>query len=109
MTLLWFWSTLFMAWVLTENPPSSQRGLLLVPAVAFLAAWGFEVLWSLPFVQGVRMQSGMVFILVVSLLFNVVFYFGIYTPKRSYGNPTAEIATQVAQYILNNPYARMLR
>ena len=46
-TLLWFASTLVMAWALTENPPSSQRGLLLIPAVTLFAAWGVETLWQL--------------------------------------------------------------
>jgi len=39
--LLWFGSTLVMAWVLTESPPSSQRGLLMMPAVAILASLPF--------------------------------------------------------------------
>ncbi|MDF1515101.1 MAG: glycosyltransferase family 39 protein [Anaerolineae bacterium] len=101
--LIWFWSTLVMAWVLTENPPSSQRGLLLVPAFAYLAALGFDTLWTwhMRGQQSVRLVlSGL---LVVSLCANLFFYFAIYTPRRTYGNPTAEIATRVAQYTLNNP------
>ncbi len=34
MILLWFCSTVVMAWGVTENPPSSQRGTILLPAVA---------------------------------------------------------------------------
>lgn len=103
LTLLWFWSTLVMAWVITENPPSSQRGLLLVPAAAFFAAWGFEMLWSRPSVHKRFIRSTLILLLGVSVILNLGFYFGVYTPKRSYGNPTAEIATRVAQYTLSHP------
>jgi 4-amino-4-deoxy-L-arabinose transferase-like glycosyltransferase len=102
-TLIWFGSTLLMAWGITENPPSSQRGLLLVPAVAFLAAWGVEALWkALRSVRLARVAFGI--ILSVMALYNLGFYFAIYTPRRLYGNPTAEAATTLAHYILENPH-----
>lgn len=124
-TLLWFVSTLVMAWGLTENPPSSQRGLLLIPPVVLLAAWGVEALWQLTTqrrgaVQTQPAQTGagafsrmflsditLVFLgalLVTIVLFNLGFYFGIYTPRRTYGNPTAEIATTFAQFALQHPH-----
>ncbi len=100
--LLWFGSTLLMAWGMTENPPSSQRGLLLIPAVALLAAWGVEALWkALRSVRLARAAFGI--ILSVMALYNLGFYFGIYTPRRTYGNPTAEIGTVLAHYLLDNP------
>lgn len=102
LTLLWFWSTLVMAWVLTENPPSSQRGLLLMPAVAFLGAWGFESLWSLRN-RWQPLRTLLIVALLCVLPLNLVFYFGLYTPRRSYGNPTAEIATRVSHYTLAHP------
>lgn len=104
MVLVWFWMTLVMAWGLTENPPSSQRGLLLMPAVALLVAWGVEALWrrcarytQLVFVVS-ALLAGMVIVL------NLGFYFGVYAPKRLYGNPTAEIGTVFAQYMLEHPH-----
>ena len=119
LTLLWFGSTLVVSWVLTENPPSSQRGLLLMPAVALLAAWGVEALDS--FVRSPRatparddsrrvgepvgaatMLSGA--LLVALVAFNLGFYFQVYTPRRIYGNPTAEIATTYAQFALAHPH-----
>ncbi|MBN1250003.1 MAG: glycosyltransferase family 39 protein [Anaerolineae bacterium] len=103
MTLLWFGSTLMMAWVLTENPPSSQRGLLMVPAAALLAAWGVD--WAAGhLVRGkvaLRWWYGSWVALV--MVVNCVFYFGIYTPARVYGNPTAEIATAFARHTLAHP------
>ncbi len=103
MILLWFWSTLTMAWILTENPPSSQRGLLLIPPVAILAAWGLETLWdSYP-----RYAPMWQVLVGLALLLNVGFYFGSYTPRRTYGNPTSEIATEYARYALSHPPAGM--
>jgi 4-amino-4-deoxy-L-arabinose transferase-like glycosyltransferase len=103
LTLLWFGSTLVMAWVVTENPPSSQRGLLLAPAVAVLASWG--AVWLAQRLGGggraLRWVAGGLIALLAVL--NCTFYFGYYTPKRTYGNPTAEIATAFARYTLAHP------
>ncbi len=98
LTLLWFWSTLLMAWFVTENPPSSQRGLLLVPAVGLLVAWGVEALREL--VKETRLFRLLLALLLVgALTLNLTFYFGVYTPRRTYGNPTAETATVLARFI----------
>jgi 4-amino-4-deoxy-L-arabinose transferase-like glycosyltransferase len=133
LTLLWYASTLVMAWVLTENPPSSQRGLLLIPAVALLAAWGVEALWQLVERGPVRTQGPVQTqeplripaparsqpswislsdaarvvlgaLLLTVVLFNLGFYFNVYTPRRTYGNPTAEVATTFARFALAYPH-----
>jgi len=103
-TLLWFWTTLVMAWGMTENPPSSQRGLLLVPAVALLVAWGVVALEEV-FV-GWRREFNYVLgaLLALSAVFNLYFYFGTYTPRRVYGNPSAEKATAFAHFVLTHPF-----
>lgn len=107
--LLWFWSTLTMAWVLTENPPSSQRGLLLMPAVALFIAWGVEsLLGGHPHsaVSGSSSKKRWVgSILALVALMNVCFYFCVYSPRRVYGNPTAWIGTEVAHYCNAHPPA----
>lgn len=103
LVLLWFWSTLVMAWVLTENPPSSQRGLLMVPAVAIFAAWGAASVGRGLLghtVPSVWWRGGLIVLIAVA---NCLFYFAIYTPTRLYGNPTAEIATAFSRYTLANP------
>lgn len=102
--LVWFFSTVLMAWGMTENPPSSQRGVLLAPVVSLLAAWGLrEALQILELEQPARLwvASG---VLVVILVLNVGFYFAVYTPTRVYGNPTAEIATAIGHYQRDNPH-----
>lgn len=103
LTLLWFGSTLVMAWIVTENPPSSQRGLLLLPAVALLASLGLDRLWELVRgrAEGFWTFAGVALIAITAL--NVTFYFGLYTPRRVYGNPTAESATAFARYTLAHP------
>lgn len=107
LTLGWFWSTLLTAWVLTENPPSSQRGLLLIPAVALCIAWGveafIEVTRRLRTLPVLWVQRGLGVLLAVMVALNLGFYFGIYTPRRVYGNPSAWVATEVARYCLQTP------
>ncbi|MEA3397001.1 MAG: glycosyltransferase family 39 protein, partial [Chloroflexota bacterium] len=99
-TLLWFCSTLLMAWGLTENPPSSQRGLSLVPAVALLIAWGVTALWEAAPRHRRTVQQITLALLAAACILNLSFYFVIYTPRRTYGNPTAEIATDFARFAL---------
>ncbi len=109
LTLIWFWSTLTMAWVMTENPPSSQRGLLMIPAVAFFVGWGVEALLAVLRTAGkldlawAHRWVGLALAAIV--LINLGFYFGVYTPRRVYGNPTAWIATEVARYCMSYPSA----
>ena len=102
-TLLWWSITLVAAWGLTENPPSSQRGLLLLPPVALLIAWGAETLWKLLR----RYQDGVEYLtlalLVAAFLLNLGFYFGVYTPRRVYGNPSAKTATELAHFLRADP------
>ncbi len=102
-TLLWFCSTLLMAWGLTENPPSSQRGLSLVPAAALLIAWGVTSLWEAAPRHRRTVQQITLALLAAACILNLSFYFVIYTPRRTYGNPTAEIATDFARFALEHP------
>ncbi len=103
LTLLWFFSTLVMAWTLTENPPSSQRGLLLVPATALFVAWGIEALIEIFHLWRQYLWAAGAVMLALIIILNTGFYFGIYTPRRTYGNPTAEIATAYARFAMANP------
>ncbi|MEA3309114.1 MAG: glycosyltransferase family 39 protein [Chloroflexota bacterium] len=102
-TLLWWSSTLIAAWGITENPPSSQRGLLLLPAAALLIAWGAETLWEL---LARYREVGKYLppaLLVAACLLNLGFYFGVYTPRRVYGNPSAKTATELANFVQAHP------
>jgi 4-amino-4-deoxy-L-arabinose transferase-like glycosyltransferase len=103
LTLLWFWPTLIMAWGVTENPPSSQRGLLLMPPVALLVAWGLQALRRLVSSGPQLMRNLVLVCLLIAAIWNVYFYFWVYTPRRVYGNPTSEIATEFARFSQANP------
>lgn len=96
--LLWFWAFILLGWTLTENPPSSQRGVGIIPVVAILTALGItETLEAVRRLAGDRLRftfhiSLYAGLLILIFLINLHFYFQIYTPRRIYGNPTAEVA-----------------
>lgn len=122
--LIWFWSLVLLGWSLTENPPSSQRAVGVVPVAGLLTAlgllqvaelirvlsrgalrgWGDET----PLVPARRATAeGRPYlvgtVLAVIALVNLVFYFGVYTPRRVYGNPTAEVADVLCDALLARP------
>ncbi len=100
---VWLWPTLLMAWGVTENPPSSQRGLLLIVPVVLLIAYGVEWLWSLLGQRTVAFASLAAVTLTMVVAVNAAFYFGRYVPSQVYGNPTAQSATAFARYSLAHP------
>jgi hypothetical protein len=73
------------------------------PALALLVGLGLNWLVELSgrLLGGERRLWGAatVFLLVVIAVFNLRYYFVVYTPTRVYGNPTAEIATDLARYL----------
>jgi hypothetical protein len=95
--LIWFWSALITGWVLTENPPSSQRMVINAPALALLAGLGLNELVRLGerVVNGGRsLWAGVASALLVAVAaINLRYYFVVYTPSLVYGNPSAEVAT----------------
>ncbi len=96
--LLWFWAFILLGWTLTENPPSSQRGVGVIPVVAILTAQGItETLQAVRRLAKDRScfpfhVSLYALLLVLIAIINLRFYFQVYTPRRIYGNPTAEVA-----------------
>jgi len=98
--LLWFWLALATAWFVTENPPSSMRGVIITPAAAILVALGTDRLlrFARRLVGGPRLLwTGLLaVVLAVVAFFNLRYYFLVYTPSRVYGNPTAEISDVLA-------------
>jgi hypothetical protein len=99
--LMWFWLGLGLGWVMTENPPSSQRMTVLAPALALLVGLGLD--WLIEMGQRVTGSSwdwlaGTLLLVIVVL--NLRYYFLVYTPTRVYGNPNAEIATELSRYLV---------
>lgn len=102
--LLWFWLALLLGWVMTENPPSSMRLVIIAPSLAVLAALGLD--WVLRLSRRlfnrsapVRLSGITLVVLLVGFL-NLYYYFVVYTPQRIYGNPTAEVGTDLAHYLV---------
>jgi hypothetical protein len=104
--LIWFWLALITGWVLTENPPSSQRMVIIAPASAVLVGLGMTWLvnagrCAFGFGKGQLLRWRDIAVLALALIsiLNLYYYFVVYTPTRIYGNPTAEVATQLGRYL----------
>ena len=101
--LLWFWLAVLLGWVVTENPPSSMRLVVAAPALALLAGLGLNWVMELGqrlFVGGRRLWTAVAVVLLGAAAFlNLHYYFAAYTPTRVYGNPTAEVATELGRYL----------
>ena len=99
--LLWFWLALITGWVMTENPPSSMRLVIIAPALAILVSLGLN--WLMGIGQRVLgggqdlWQDGALVVLAAVAVLNLYGYFGVYTPTRVYGNPNAEVATELGR------------
>jgi 4-amino-4-deoxy-L-arabinose transferase-like glycosyltransferase len=101
--LLWLWLAVLFGWVVTENPPSSMRLVIVAPALALLGGLGLNWLIALGrrrlFCRQ-RVWHGLACVLLCAAAFlNVRYYFVEYTPTRVYGNPTAEVATELGRFL----------
>ena len=102
--LLWFWLALITGWVLTENPPSSMRLVIVTPALAIMVGLGLN--WLMGVGQrvlggrpGLWEDSALVVLVAVTFV-NLYGYFVVYTPTRVYGNPNAEVATELGRALV---------
>ena len=103
LVLLWFWSVVITGGMLTESPPSSQRLVIAIPAVALLVAFGLE--------QSVHLACGLLDVgrrrenLILGVLLTILatgsiyFYFVEFTPTRRYGSANGETATMMGHYL----------
>ena len=112
--LLWFWLALILGWVITENPPSSMRLTIVAPALALLVGlglhWLVDLSWNIFGSTSVQLIGGstgprrwtwLVGVwLAVGTVLNLRYYFLVYTPSRVYGNPTAEVATELGRQLM---------
>jgi len=101
--LLWFWAVIITGGMLTESPPSSQRLVIAIPAVAVLVAVGLEKVVGLAgriVVLDRRWRNGALALLALVLAAGSVrFYFVEYTPQRRYGGEHGETATMMGHYL----------
>jgi hypothetical protein len=103
LVLLWFWAVIITGGMLTESPPSSQRLVIAIPAVALLVAGGVEqlvrLIWRLLDLSSKWRNVTMGMLVVVMALSNLHFYFVEFTPSRRYGSAIGETATMIGQYL----------
>jgi hypothetical protein len=102
--LIWFWSVIISGGMLTESPPSSQRLVIAIPAVALFVAIGLER--SAALLQRLLGKKGEMWasvvlaaVVVVLVVGSVRFYFLEFTPSRRYGTANGETATMVGNYL----------
>jgi hypothetical protein len=103
LVLVWFWSVIITGGMLTESPPSSQRLVIVIPAVALLVAFGLDhtvrLVCRLLAIRRPweRLALG---VLVALLAFgSIYFYFVEFTPTRRYGSANGETATMMGHYL----------
>jgi len=101
--LLWVGGTAFFGGFLLWDSPQGQRYLIATPALCILIALALvQISFLLSQILGLsqRSQIGVTaFIVAVFTVWNLYFYFGIYTPRNSYAlNP---IATDIGNYLNN--------
>jgi hypothetical protein len=120
--LLWFWLAVILGWVVTENPPSSMRLTIIAPALAILVSLGLdwllvsarELFGTVTIVESVPrlrfdLWSWVGGLLVAAIAaVNLYYYFLIFTPTRVYGNPTAEVATELGRHLAEGAGGRFV-
>lgn len=109
---VWFWLCLFVGGMLVENPPSSARFVIFMPAVCLIAALGLvallDVVDKLLPIPRPWLNRALLALLAVIALLNVDFYFLKYTPSGAFGGLNTEVGTRVGQYLhAQEPGARV--
>ena len=104
LVLIWFWSVILTGGMLTESPPSSQRLVIAIPAVALLVALGLDrTVALLRRLLGPKQDQWASIVLTalmaVLMVVAVRFYFVEFTPSRRYGSANGETATMMAYYL----------
>ncbi len=96
---VWFWLALILGGMLIENPPSSARFVLFMPAVCLTAALGLvQVLDLLPFSRAWAWRV-LAAVLLVAAGLNVGHYFFRYTPAGIFGGLNTEVGTRLGEYL----------
>ncbi len=99
LVLLWFWAVIISGGMLTESPPSSQRLVIAIPAVALLVAFGLEqsIRLGCKLLAFTRNSENLALGLLITILAvsSIHYYFVEFTPMRRYGSENGETATMM--------------
>ncbi len=99
----WFWPCLLIGGMLVENPPSSARFVIFMPAVCLIAAMGLvallDILGKLLSIPPPWLNRALLAVLVLVALLNVNFYFLQYTPSGAFGGLNTEVGTRLGEYL----------
>ncbi len=105
----WFWVTLITGQVLAVDPTASAyRTLGLIPAVCILAAVALVRLADGIFTNWPRIKRAAPLVLItLALIFeggwNLWNYFGVWAPANRYGDPNAQLASWIGDYLGQQP------
>jgi 4-amino-4-deoxy-L-arabinose transferase-like glycosyltransferase len=103
LVLLWFWSVIITGGMLTESPPSSQRLVIAIPAVALLVAFGLDqsvrLVCRLLDIGRTRENVALGVLVTILAMSSIYFYFVEFTPTRRYGSGNGETATMMGHYL----------
>lgn len=100
---VWFWLALLFGGVLIENPPSSPRFVIFMPAVCLITAAGLvhvlDLGAALAGLSRAWVVRAVAVLLVAILVLNVGFYFFRYTPSGVFGGLNTEVGTRLGEYL----------
>jgi 4-amino-4-deoxy-L-arabinose transferase-like glycosyltransferase len=100
---VWFLLCLFVGGMLVENPPSSPRFVIFMPAVVLIAALGLVALLDaagqLVKIPRPWLNRALLVVLLIAALLNVGYYFLDYTPAGLFGGLNTEVGTRVGEYL----------
>jgi 4-amino-4-deoxy-L-arabinose transferase-like glycosyltransferase len=103
LTNVWFFLCLVFGGMLIENPPSSPRFVIFMPAVCLIAALGLvalvDVVGKLVALPRPWLVRLLLAILTIVALLNVNYYFLSYTPAGLFGGLNTEVGTRVGEYL----------
>jgi 4-amino-4-deoxy-L-arabinose transferase-like glycosyltransferase len=103
LVLIWFWSVIITGGMLTESPPSSQRLVIAIPAVALLVAFGLDhtvrLVCRLLDIGKTRENVVLGVLVTILAMSSIYFYFIEFTPTRRYGSANGETATMMGHYL----------
>jgi 4-amino-4-deoxy-L-arabinose transferase-like glycosyltransferase len=101
--LIWLLVTVLFAGALMDNPPSSHRLLIAMPAVTLLAglalAYLGQVVWREAGLEQRYLLPALAFVAVLLVAGELLFYFGRYRNENRFSDRNTEVAYEMSNYL----------